>query len=162
MTSTRKQKKAQTTVGAVSREQQHKEAEARSTHNGHEQGLHIHTLHANVPIPYFTPGDLGANAKAATSKLPSLPGMPPPRRLAFYGGLGALVVTGLVDLPVAVAIGVATVIARGGGEERRPQEQPAKAETAGAGGEMPKTSQTTQTTPTPPTAPTERPAGQPA
>jgi hypothetical protein len=44
--------------------------------------------------------------------------MPPPKRLAFYGGLGALVVTGLVDLPVAVAIGAAAIVARSGGEER--------------------------------------------
>jgi hypothetical protein len=116
------------TAGGASPEERG-ESRAGTAHNGQRGALHMHTAHANVPIPYFTPGDLGANAKAATSKLPALtrlPGMPPPRRLAFYGGLGALVVTGLVDLPVAAAIGVATLVARGGRREEglRPEQQP--------------------------------------
>jgi hypothetical protein len=126
MTSTDQQNSTGTTVGALMEERG--EDQARTAHDGHEHGIHMHTAHASLPIPYFTPGDLGANAKAATSKLPSLtsqlPGLPPPRRLAFYGGLGALVATGLVDLPVAAAIGVATIVARGTrGEEQRSQEQ---------------------------------------
>jgi hypothetical protein len=119
MTSTHIQEETPTTVGASSEERG--ESQAGTAHNGQGHGLYMHTAHAKLPIPYFTPGDLGANAKAATSKLP---GMPSPRRLAFYGGLGALVVTGLVDLPVAAAIGVATIVARGGrGEEQRRREQ---------------------------------------
>ncbi|MGS2591596.1 hypothetical protein [Streptomyces hebeiensis] len=84
-------------------------------------GLRMHTLHAELPIPYLTPGDVTANARAAGSKLvppmpskASMPSMPPPKRLAFYGGLGALAVFGAVDWPVALAIGAATVVARGG------------------------------------------------
>ncbi|WP_037801809.1 hypothetical protein [Streptomyces sp. NRRL F-5135] len=84
-------------------------------------GLRMHTLHAKLPIPYLTPGDVTANARAAGSKLAppmpskaSMPSMPPPKRLAFYGGLGALAVFGAVDWPVALAIGAATVVARGG------------------------------------------------
>jgi hypothetical protein len=132
MTSTHTQEETRTTVAASS--QEHAESQARTAHDGQGHGLHMHTAHAKLPIPYFTPGDLGANAKAATSKLP---GMPPPRRLAFYGGLGALVVTGLVDLPVAAAIGVATIVARSGrGEdqrrgEQRPPEQSAQARSPG-------------------------------
>lgn len=82
-------------------------------------GLHMHTLHAKLPIPYLTPNDIAANAHTAGSKLPSLPAMPEPKRLAFYGGLGALAIFGAIDWPVAVAIGAATVIARGG---RRDEE----------------------------------------
>lgn len=131
MTSTHAQEETRTTVGALP--QEGGESQTGTTHDGH--GLRMHTAHAKVPIPYFTPGDLGANAKAATSKLP---GMPPPRQLAFYGGLGALVVTGLVDLPVAAAIGVATAVARSGRREekqhreQRPPEQPAQAQSAQA------------------------------
>lgn len=38
--------------------------------------------------------------------------LPPPGRLAFYGGLGAAAVFGLIDWPVAAAIGIGTVVAR--------------------------------------------------
>ncbi|WP_157877382.1 hypothetical protein [Streptomyces odonnellii] len=87
-------------------------------------GLRMHTLHADLPIPYLTASDITANARAAGSKLtppkpplpsmPSMPPLPPPKRLAFYGGLGALAVLGALDWPVAVAIGAATVVARSG------------------------------------------------
>lgn len=133
MTSTRKQKKHPEAADRTA-EDKRGEARRKTEHDGHEGGLHMHTLHAKVPIPYLTPGDLMADAKAAkdaTAKLArpaSRPGMPPPRQLAFYGGLGALVVTGLVDLPVAVAIGAATVVARGRGERRREQEEREQAE----------------------------------
>ncbi|GAA3114069.1 hypothetical protein GCM10010466_01480 [Planomonospora alba] len=49
--------------------------------------------------------------------------LPPRERLAYYGGLGALAAFGLLEWPVAAAIGVGTVIAQrsrgGGGEESR-------------------------------------------
>ena len=38
--------------------------------------------------------------------------MPPPDRMAFYGGLGLAAVVGLLDWPVAAAIGVGTMVAR--------------------------------------------------
>ncbi|MEV7680027.1 hypothetical protein AB0O64_15935 [Streptomyces sp. NPDC088341] len=84
----------------------------RTSGNGHDGGLRMHTLHADLPIPYLTAGDITANARAAGAKLS--PPMPPPKRLAFYGGLGALAILGAVDWPVAVAIGAAAVVARGG------------------------------------------------
>ncbi|QXE36283.1 hypothetical protein KQY30_20595 [Streptomyces sp. GMY02] len=87
-------------------------------------GLRMHTLHADLPIPYLTASDITANARVAGSKLtppkpplpsmPSMPSLPPPKRLAFYGGLGALAVLGALDWPVAVAIGAATAVARSG------------------------------------------------
>ncbi|MFE2431506.1 hypothetical protein ACFXJ5_32805 [Streptomyces sp. NPDC059373] len=80
--------------------------------SGGTPAVRMHTAHTDVPIPYFTPGDLTANAHVITSHLPPLP---PPRQLAFYGGLGALALAGAVDWPVALAIGAATVVARGKG-----------------------------------------------
>jgi hypothetical protein len=38
--------------------------------------------------------------------------LPPPERLAFYGGLGVAAVLGAIDWPVAAAIGIGTMIAR--------------------------------------------------
>lgn len=38
--------------------------------------------------------------------------LPPPERLAFYGGLGVAAVLGAIDWPVAAAIGLGTMIAR--------------------------------------------------
>ncbi|MDQ0376110.1 hypothetical protein [Amycolatopsis thermophila] len=49
--------------------------------------------------------------------------LPPPRQLAYYGGLGLLAAVELIEWPVAVAIGVGTAVAgRGKGEEPRPQD----------------------------------------
>jgi hypothetical protein len=77
--------------------------------------IQMHTVHTDLPIPYFTPGDLTANAHVVTSHLPALSALPlpPPRTLVFYGGLGALALAGAIDWPVALAIGAATVVARG-------------------------------------------------
>lgn len=38
--------------------------------------------------------------------------LPPAERLAFYGGLGAAAVLGVISWPVATAVGLGTVIAR--------------------------------------------------
>jgi hypothetical protein len=38
--------------------------------------------------------------------------LPPPERLAFYGGLGLAAVIGAIDWPVAAAIGIGAMIAR--------------------------------------------------
>ncbi|MFI7707323.1 hypothetical protein [Nonomuraea sp. NPDC049480] len=40
--------------------------------------------------------------------------IPPPERIAYYGALGALAVFGVVDWPVAAAIGAGTIIAQRG------------------------------------------------
>ncbi len=85
---------------------------AAAAHDGH---VRMHTVHADLPIPYLTPGDLTANAQVIGARLPTLP-LPPPKRLAFYGGLGALAVVGALDWPVAAAIGAATAVVRGKGD----------------------------------------------
>ncbi|GGL17670.1 hypothetical protein [Planomonospora parontospora] len=64
--------------------------------------------------------EVGRVVGAARALLPALPSR---ERLAYYGGLGALAAFGLIEWPVAAAIGVGTVIARrsrnGGGENLR-------------------------------------------
>jgi hypothetical protein len=44
--------------------------------------------------------------------------LPPPGRLAFYGGLGLAAVVGVLDWPVAAAIGIGAVVARRTGQAR--------------------------------------------
>ncbi|MDX3854861.1 hypothetical protein [Streptomyces sp. AK02-01A] len=94
-------------------------------------GLRMHTLHAELPIPYLTADDITANARATGAKLKApTPSMPSPKRLAFYGGLGALAVLGAIDWPVAVAIGAATVVARSGRREAGERESAASSAAA--------------------------------
>ncbi|OUC95603.1 hypothetical protein CA984_18115 [Streptosporangium minutum] len=47
--------------------------------------------------------------------------LPPPDRMIYYGGLGALAVAGLIEWPVAAAIGVGTLVAQRARAERRPE-----------------------------------------
>jgi hypothetical protein len=62
--------------------------------------------------------------------------VPPPDQLAFYGALGALAAIGLIDWPVAAAIGVGqVVVARHLGET--PAAPPLAAPAAGNGSGTP-------------------------
>lgn len=63
---------------------------------------HLKTVH--VPTPGMTYVEDAGRIVAAY--------LPPPGRLAFYGGLGIAAVAGVLDWPVAAAIGVGTVVAR--------------------------------------------------
>jgi hypothetical protein len=60
----------------------------------------LHTLH--VPVPET----MGQARQRLARQLP------PPERLAFYGALAAGAVFGIIDWPVATAIGLGTIIAR--------------------------------------------------
>lgn len=60
----------------------------------------------HVSLPHVSRQEAGQAVDAAKSFLP------PPERMAYYGGLGALAVAGLIEWPVAAAIGVGTVIAQ--------------------------------------------------
>jgi hypothetical protein len=120
-------------------------APAHDGHGGdgqHAAGLAHHTAHASLPIPYLTPADMAATARSAASHLPAavpdrlpsgvksqLSALPSREQMAFYGGLGALAVAGAVEWPVALAIGAATAVARGGRHEDRPE--PARKGTSG-------------------------------
>jgi hypothetical protein len=84
----------------------------------------VHKVH--VPTPRRLPSghEVVDAGKAVTSVLP------PPDRLAYYAGLGALAVFGVMEWPVAAAIGVGVAVAKraGGPGEQRPEEQKAKQE----------------------------------
>ncbi|HEY0486701.1 MAG TPA: hypothetical protein VGD72_10675 [Mycobacteriales bacterium] len=61
-------------------------------------------------LPHVGRREVAEAAGAATSFLP------PPRRLLFYGGLGALAALEVIDWPVAAVVAAGTYIARGGGQ----------------------------------------------
>ncbi|WP_128376321.1 hypothetical protein [Streptomyces cavernae] len=126
------------TAETVRQDQASAEQASRSEH--HEgAGFHIHTrtLHAPVPLPYLTKGDLTSTARAATARLP---GRPQAKDLAFYGGLGAMAVAGALEWPVAAAVGGATWLVRSRRKETReegaatPAERPAGDTSARTGG----------------------------
>jgi hypothetical protein len=62
--------------------------------------------------------EIGDAARGAASLLP------PPRELVFYTGLGALGALGLVEWPVAAAIGAGTMIARRSARDERQAAAP--------------------------------------
>lgn len=97
--------------------------------------LHLHTAHARVPIPYVTPGDMfsGAGRTTAVSTATSI--LPSPRKLAFYGLLGAMAVAEAVEWPIAVAVGAATEVITREQAARQHQEHE-HAERAHAGHEQ--------------------------
>ncbi|MCU1626862.1 MAG: hypothetical protein JWP64_1811 [Pseudonocardia sp.] len=95
---------------------------------------------ATVNLPFVTaqfraphlhlPGraDLDAAARGAQSLLPS------PKSLLFFGGLAATAVAGIIEWPVAAAIGVGTALASRGEANPEPHggtSQVAEAETSG-------------------------------
>lgn len=147
--------KAQTeTAPTTGQTQQASEAPAEPRRDEEAQGgkgpmggrvLHMHTAHPRVPIPYVTPGDMftaaRTGARAATGLLPS------PRRLAYYGILGGMAAAGVLEWPVAIAVGAtAEVITREQAareraepekEQRRPSDTAPSARSEGV--------QTTQT-----------------
>ncbi|MFC4062877.1 hypothetical protein ACFOWE_31690 [Planomonospora corallina] len=65
--------------------------------------LALPLIKLRLQAPRLGAWEVGRVIGAARSVLPQ-------GRLAYYGGLGALVVLGLVEWPVAAAIGVGTVI----------------------------------------------------
>jgi hypothetical protein len=98
--------------------------------------MHLHTAHPRVPIPYVTPGDMFTAARSgAASKLPA------PRKLAYYGLLGGMAVAGVLEWPIAVAVGAATEVitreqaARSRAERAENQRGQPAAEPAGSAGQ---------------------------
>jgi hypothetical protein len=74
--------------------------------------------------------DLNAAARGARSMLPS------GKSALFYGGLAVTAVAGVIEWPVAVAIGVGTALANQGAASPAPSggpAQPAEVSTTGAG-----------------------------
>ncbi|MGY0021951.1 hypothetical protein ACVHNB_23700 [Streptomyces sp. YJ-C3] len=87
-----------------------------------DQHLTMHTLHAKLPIPYFTPGDLASNTRTVTGWLPS---PPPTKDLVYYGGLSALALAGAIEWPVALVVAGATWVVRGTREAPAHRPRPA-------------------------------------
>jgi hypothetical protein len=63
---------------------------------------HMRTVHVPTPGMSYV-GDAGRLVAGY---------LPPPERLAFYGGLGIAAILGAIDWPVAAAIGIGTMVAR--------------------------------------------------
>ncbi|MFI0445379.1 hypothetical protein [Actinomadura sp. 6N118] len=82
----------------------------------------VHRVH--VPRPPLTGHEVVDAGKSVTSFLP------PPDRLAYFVGLGAMAVAGLVEWPVAAAIGVGVAVAKRGGRsgEQRPAPEREKSQ----------------------------------
>jgi len=99
------------------------EQQKRHTHEGAGLHLHTRTVHPALTIPYITRGDMTSTAKAATSRMP---GMPANKDLVFYGGLGAMAVAGALEWPVALAVGGATYLLRGGRARRGGADMPSE------------------------------------
>jgi len=60
----------------------------------------------HVGMPHISGRDVGHAMEVARTFLP------PPERIMYYGGLGALAALGILDWPVAAAIGAGTMIAQ--------------------------------------------------
>ncbi len=76
--------------------------------------LQFHRPHLGLPhveMPHVSRQEVGHAMDVARSFLP------PPERVAYYGGLGALAILGVIEWPVAAAIGVGTVLAQRGRTE---------------------------------------------
>ncbi|MEU6041560.1 hypothetical protein ABZ801_39840 [Actinomadura sp. NPDC047616] len=81
---------------------------------------HVTVHRFQVPTPQI--GLAGHQVVDAGKAMAS--SLPPPGRLAYYTGLGALAAFGLVDWPVAAAIGVGVAVARRAtGRQRAGQTQ---------------------------------------
>jgi hypothetical protein len=89
----------------------------------------------NVPVPVLSPHVKTVHVAAPGMSYVEDAGrmvaayLPPPERLAFYGGLGLAAIFGAIDWPVAAAIGIGTMIARRtgrgtGGMGSRPGQRP--------------------------------------
>ncbi|ETK37461.1 hypothetical protein [Microbispora sp. ATCC PTA-5024] len=88
----------------------------------------------HVGLPKMNRRDMGHAVDIARTFLP------PPERIVYYGGLGALAAIGLLDWPVAAAIGAGTMIAqRTRAKDQRwsplrgQQEQPGRQDTGATG-----------------------------
>ncbi|MFI6788494.1 hypothetical protein ACIBG4_14320 [Nonomuraea sp. NPDC050383] len=69
----------------------------------------VHLPHVSMPrlpVPRINRQEMGHAADVARSMLP------PPERVAYYGALGAMAVMGVIEWPVAAAIGAGAIIAQ--------------------------------------------------
>ncbi len=86
---------------------------------------HLKVLHPSVPGT----SSIGHAGRSMARRIP------PPGRLAFYGGLGAAATFGVIDWPVALAIGVGLAIAGRARAAGRPRSAVSSAGRPEAGSE---------------------------
>ncbi|WP_198653722.1 hypothetical protein [Actinocorallia populi] len=84
-----------------------------------------------LQIPTFGIAELGGGLAAAAGRTVS-GHVPSKERLGYYAGLGALAAVGVIEWPVAAAIGVGMAVARRTGSRERAERGPA-ARSAAAG-----------------------------
>jgi hypothetical protein len=105
-----------------------------SAQEGEDQGLTIRlpmmTVQLHRPhVPRMIPHDVDEAVDTVQSTLP------PVERLTYYAGLGALAALGIIEWPVAAAIGVGTMLAKRALKREAPAEHEHEGgrERAGAG-----------------------------
>lgn len=67
--------------------------------------LKVRHLHVPIGAPVPTGHDIAEAGRAVSSYLP------PPSRLGYYAGLGVLAAAGVIEWPIAAAIGVGVAVA---------------------------------------------------
>lgn len=115
---------ASATAGRRSPSASSRESERRAEKGG--SGLNVPVIMPRLSIrhlhiPTFGLGEMGGGAVAAAGR--SMSGrMPSRERLGYYAGLGALAAIGVIEWPVAAAIGVGVAVAKrtSGDGARRP------------------------------------------
>ena len=100
-------------AATAEREPEERKAAERHDHDGERRGLTLNlpmlSIQVHPPRPHLprvSRQELGHAVDIARSFLP------PRERLAYYGGLGALAAFGVIEWPVAAAIGAGTIIAQ--------------------------------------------------
>jgi hypothetical protein len=107
------------TAAATPREATRKQPAETHAHEGAGLHLHTRTVHPSLRIPYITRDDVTSTARAATSRVP---GVASGKDLVFYGGLTAMAAVGVLEWPVALAVGGATWMVRSGRARERGAE----------------------------------------
>jgi hypothetical protein len=109
---------------------QPKPAERKPAEQGPDGGaltlnLPMITLKVRKPeLPSMHLPDVGRDVGHAVDTVKTF--LPPPERIMYYGGLGVLAAVGMIEWPVAAAIGVGTMIAqRARGQRQGERVQPA-------------------------------------
>lgn len=92
-------------------EQRHDGSHHDGSHHdaAHHDGSHGSAGMASMTLPHLDLADMGRRIGHTVGALRA--NLPPTERLLYYGGLGAAVVAGMVDLPVGVAIGAGVWVA---------------------------------------------------
>lgn len=79
-----------------------------------ESGITVPVVHARIPVPVEgVPGAVVAQTRWTLRTLRTF--LPPTERLLYYGGLGVMAVAGVLEWPVAAAVGAGVWVASRGG-----------------------------------------------